>query len=312
MMTNTRALEGQDEKRNPVDFALWKKAQPEHIMRWPSEWSEGFPGWHAECSAMGMKYLGEDFDIHGGGMDLLFPHHEAEIAQSTAAYGKSPVKYWMHNNMITIDGQKMGKSLGNAVSLDDIFSGKNSLMEKAFSPMTIRFFILQAHYRSTLDFSNDALIASEKGLKRLLQAISNLDHLKAGNSSDYNIKELSENCYAAINDDFNTPSVISHLFDAVRMINSVKDGKAHLNKEDLELLKKTMHDFAFDVLGLKEELSDDKGEVIDGLMKTLLDLRQQARANKDYNTSDKIRDDLAKLNIQIKDSKEASTWDFKD
>lgn len=310
LMANTRELEGQDEKRNSVDFALWKKAQPEHIMRWQSQWSEGFPGWHAECSAMGMKYLGEDFDIHGGGMDLLFPHHEAEIAQSTAAYGKSPVKYWMHNNMITIEGQKMGKSLGNAVSLDEIFSGDNKLMEKSFSPMTIRFFILQAHYRSTLDFSNDALLASEKGLKRLLQAISLLDKLQPGDHSDYNVSELTESCYEAINDDFNTPVAISNLFDAVRIVNSVNDAKAQLKNEDLELLKKTMKEFTFDILGLKEEISDDNSKLIEGLMNTLLEIRQQARKNKDFETSDKIRDELSKINIRIKDSKDGSSWEL--
>jgi cysteinyl-tRNA synthetase len=310
MISNTRTLDGQEEKRNSVDFALWKKAQPEHIMRWPSQWSDGFPGWHAECSAMGVKYLGDVFDIHGGGMDLLFPHHEAEIAQSTAAFGKSPVKYWMHNNMITVDGKKMGKSLGNAISLDDIFSGENSLMEKAFGPMTIRFFILQAHYRSTLDFSNEALKAAEKGMKRLMQAILLLDSLKAGETSDFDIKALNQKCYDAMNDDFNTPILISHLFEGVKIINTVHDKKAKLNAEDLALLKKLMFEFTFDILGLMPEQSDDKGELIDYLMQTIIGLRQDARKNKDFATSDKIRDELAKLKIQIKDSKEGSSWEI--
>lgn len=310
LLTETRELEGQDEKKSSFDFAIWKKAQPEHIMRWPSPWSDGFPGWHTECSAMGVKYLGEEFDIHGGGMDLLFPHHEAEIAQSTVAYGKSPVKYWLHNNMVTLDGKKMGKSLGNAIPLYEVFSGEHKLMDKAYSPMTIRFFILMAHYRSTLDFSNEALQAAEKGLKRLMQALQILDELQAGEKSDFNIEELEEKCYDAMNDDFNSPVVISHLFEGVRIINSVKDNKASLTKDGLELLKKMMHVFAFDILGLKEESSGGQGELINYLMQTLLEIRQDARQKKDFATSDKIRDELARLNIVIKDSKEGSSWDF--
>lgn len=310
LMSETRQLEGQDEKKSSYDFAVWKKAQPEHIMRWPSPWSDGFPGWHAECSAMGVKYLGEEFDIHGGGMDLLFPHHEAEIAQSTVAYGKSPVKYWLHNNMVTINGKKMGKSLGNAISLFDIFSGENKLMEKAYSPMTIRFFILQAHYRSTLDFSNEALQAAEKGLKRLMQAMQTLEKLEAGNSSDFNIQELESKCYEAMNDDFNSPVLISHLFEGVRIINSMNDKKASLSAADLESLKQMMKVFTFEILGLQEETTGGKDELIGYLMETLLDIRQNARNNKDFATSDKIRDDLAKLDIRIKDSKEGSSWEF--
>ncbi len=310
LVSETRKLEGQDEKKSPFDFAVWKKAQPEHIMRWPSPWSNGFPGWHAECSAMGIKYLGEEFDIHGGGMDLLFPHHEAEIAQSTIAYGKSPVKYWLHNNMVTLNGQKMGKSLGNAIPLFEVFSGVHKLMKKAYSPMTIRFFILQAHYRSTLDFSNEALMAAGKGLKKLLQAIQSIEKLQAGEKSDFNIKDLEKKCYEAINDDFNSPVVISNLFEGVRIINSVKDGNGSLSKTDLELLKKVMYTFTYDILGVKEEGSGSQDEILDKIMETLLDIRQEARKNKDFVTSDKIRDELAKINIIIKDSKEGSGWEF--
>ncbi len=310
LISESRELEGQDEKKSAFDFALWKKAQPQHIMRWPSPWSEGFPGWHAECSAMGVKYLGEEFDIHGGGMDLLFPHHEAEIAQSTVAYGKSPVKYWLHNNMVTLNGQKMGKSLGNAISLYDVFSGKHRLMKKAYSPMTIRFFILQAHYRSTLDFSNEALKAAEKGLKKLMQAMDTLQKLKPGDKSDFNIRLLEKKCYEAMNDDFNGPIVISQLFEGVRIINSVNDATASLTKEDLQLLKKVMNNFTYDILGLKEEKTAGQDELVDKLMNTILDIRQNARENKDFATSDKIRDELAKLNIIIKDSKDGSGWEY--
>ncbi|MDZ7743138.1 MAG: cysteine--tRNA ligase [Bacteroidota bacterium] len=310
LLSETRQLAGQDEKKSSFDFAIWKKAQPEHIMRWPSPWSDGFPGWHTECSAMGVKYLGDEFDIHGGGMDLLFPHHEAEIAQSTVAYGKSPVKYWLHNNMVTLDGKKMGKSLGNAIPLYEVFSGEHKLMEKAYSPMTIRFFILMAHYRSTLDFSNEALQAAEKGLKRLMQAIQSLDELQPGDKSDFNIGELEAKCYDAMNDDFNSPVVISHLFEGVKIINSVKDKKASLSEKDLDLLKKLMRSFTFDILGLKEENVGGQDELIDYLMQTLLDIRQNARKNKDFATSDKIRDELARLNIVIRDSKEGSSWEF--
>lgn len=310
LIAQTRELEGQDEKRSSFDFAVWKKAQPEHIMRWPSPWSDGFPGWHTECSAMGVKYLGEEFDIHGGGMDLLFPHHEAEIAQSTIAFGKSPVKYWLHNNMVTLNGQKMGKSLGNAIPLFDVFSGENELMEKPYSPMTIRFFILQAQYRSTLDFSNEALQAAEKGMKKLLQAIQTMEKLNAGSNSEFNIQMLEKDCYAAMNDDFNSPILIAHLFEGVRIINSINDGKGSLTAEDLGLLRKTMKTFTFEILGLMEESSDNKDDVIGYLMNTILDIRQDARKNKDFATSDKIRDELAKLNIRIKDSKEGASWEM--
>ncbi len=310
LISNTRDLEGQDEKKSPVDFALWKKAQPEHIMRWPSPWSDGFPGWHTECSAMGTKYLGEYFDIHGGGMDLLFPHHEAEIAQSQIANGQPSVKYWMHNNMVTLDGQKMGKSLGNAIPLFEVFSGDNKLLEQAYSPMTIRFFILQAHYRSTLDFSNEAMKAAEKGLKRLMQAIDTMQKLPISDDSSVDVHKLAQNCAKAMNDDFNSPILIAHLFDGVRIINAVSDGKEKITEHQLEILKKTFRVFAFEVLGLKKEEKDTfDNQLVDGLMSTILELRQQARSNKDFATSDKIRDGLAKLNILIRDTKDGASWE---
>ncbi|NOX48845.1 MAG: cysteine--tRNA ligase [Chlorobi bacterium] len=312
MLSATRELEGQEEKNNPADFALWKKASTEHIMRWPSPWSDGFPGWHIECSVMGAKYLGEQFDIHGGGMDLLFPHHESEIAQSVAANGKQPVKYWMHNNMITLNGQKMGKSLGNAVSLEDFFEGSQKLIEKPYSPMTIRFFILQAHYRSTLDFSNEALQAAEKGIKRLFQAMETLDKLPASDKSTVNIEELRGKCFETMNDDFNSPGLIAQLFDGVKIINSVKEKKESLTESDITELKSTYNDFVFDVLGLKQEETKDDNKLVEDLMQTILGIRQNARTNKDYATSDLIRDNLAKIHIQIKDTKDGAEWSFLD
>lgn len=311
MLSNTRNLDGQDEKRNPYDFALWKNAQPEHIMKWNSPWSVGFPGWHLECSAMSSKYLGEQFDIHGGGMDLMFPHHEAEIAQSRSCNHLDPARYWMHNNMITINGQKMGKSLGNFITLDEFFTGTHNLLEQAYSPMTIRFFILQAHYRSPLDFSNEALQAAEKGMNKLMKAVSQIDKLKPAAASTVNIKELSENLYAAINDDFNSPVLIATLFEGVRIINLLADGKETATAEDLQLLKKLMTGFTFDILGLMPEIDTSAdNSVIEGLMNLILDMRRTARENKDWTTSDKIRDMLASLNITVKDTKEGVTWEM--
>ena len=316
MLATTRELDGQDEKHFPGDFALWKKASPEHIMRWPSPWSDGFPGWHAECTAMGAKYLGSPFDIHGGGMDLIFPHHESEIAQCVASTGHGPCKYWMHNNMITINGQKMGKSLGNFITLDEFFNGSHinakgeEMIAQPYSPMTIRFFILQAHYRSTLDFSNEALQAAEKGYNRLMEAVKAVKTLKAtegANSLD--IQKIVDACYDAMNDDFNSPIVIANLFEAVRIVNTIKDGKAQINANELEMLTKLFNDFVFDILGLVESnASDGSGAIVDGLMQTIIDIRKQARANKDWATSDKIRDELAKLHITLKDGKEGTTW----
>ena len=310
LQANTRQLEGQDEKRNSFDFALWKKASAEHIMRWPSPWSDGFPGWHLECSAMGEKYLGLPFDIHGGGMDLLFPHHECEISQSVAARNTEPVRYWIHNNMVTINGQKMGKSLNNFITLQEIFSGKNTLLDKAYSPMTIRFFILQAQYRSTIDFSNEALLAAEKGFKRLMSNVTTLDKLKPSAQSTVDVKDLSDKCYEAMNDDFNSPMVIAHLFDGSRLINNINEGREKATQADIDFLKKIYRDFVFDILGLKPE-SADENDLVNDLMKLILSLRQDAKNKKDFSASDFIRDSLNKLNISVKDSKDASDWELK-
>jgi cysteinyl-tRNA synthetase len=311
LISNTRELEGQEEKRNPVDFALWKKAQPEHIMRWESPWSIGFPGWHLECSAMSAKYLGETFDIHGGGMDLLFPHHECEIAQSVAANGKESVKYWLHNNMITINGQKMGKSLGNFITLNEFFSGNHKALTKAFSPMTIRFFILQAHYRGTQDFSNEALLAAEKGLKKLMQSFETIKKLYTSGTSTSDISGLQKNCYDAMNDDFNSPVLIAQLFEAVRIINSVNDNSETITAVDLSILQNIIDVFAVEILGLKAEESAGDTETLDKLMKLIIQLRQNARNNKDFASSDMIRDELAKANISLKDTKEGVSWNLK-
>ena len=306
-----RTLEGQQEKHNRADFALWKKAQPEHIMRWKSPWGEGFPGWHIECSAMSSKYLGETFDIHGGGMDLLFPHHECEIAQSNGANKKDPVRYWMHNNLITINGQKMGRSLNNFINLEEFFSGNHPLLTRAYSPMTIRFFMLQAHYRGTLDFSNEALQASEKAFERLMNALHVIDKIIPADRSTSDIKALQQKCFDAMNDDFNTPIVIANLFEGVRIINSAKDGKETISKSDLELLKKTFHEFVFDVLGLKEEKpSSDNNEVVNNLMKVILEIRKDAKTKKDFQASDKIRELLSGAHISVKDTKEGATWEI--
>jgi len=311
MLSNTRKLDGQDEKRNAADFALWKKASPEHIMRWKSPWSIGFPGWHAECSAMGCKYLGTTFDIHGGGMDLKFPHHESEIAQAVAAFGQQPVKYWMHNNMITINGQKMGKSLGNFINLKAFFTGEHPLLAQAYSPMTIRFFILQAHYRSELDFSNDALIAAEKGMKRLFSAIKALNRIKPSNVSEFNIADFEANCYAALKDDFNTPILIANMFEAVKAINSMADGKMKITEIDLAKLKELMDIFTIDILGLiDEEQSGNNSKTLNNLMSLILELRAKSRIDKDWATSDKIRDALKEANIIVKDGKEDTTWEL--
>ena len=311
MLNTTRALDGQDEKRNPIDFALWKCAQPEHIMRWPSPWSDGFPGWHCECTAMGKKYLGEHFDIHGGGMDLIFPHHECEIAQAVASQGEDMVHYWMHNNMITINGQKMGKSLGNFITLEEFFTGDNKVLSQAYSPMTIRFFILQAHYRSTVDFSNEALQAAEKGLERLMDAYNHLMKLKASDVSTVDVKDLRRKCYDAMNDDLNSPIVIAHLFDGARAINSVKDGKATISAEDLKELQDVFHTFVFDILGIKDEAASggsNNNEAFGKAMDLLLTIRQQAKANKDWATSDKIRNELTAIGFDIKDTKDGAEW----
>lgn len=311
LQSNTRVLDGQEEKRNPFDFALWKKAAPEHIMKWPSAWSTGFPGWHLECSTMSVKYLGDVFDIHGGGMDLMFPHHECEIAQSTAALGKESVRYWIHNNMITINGQKMARSLGNFITLDELFSGNHKLLKAAYSPMTIRFFILQAHYRSTMDFSNEALQAAEKGLARLMKAMETIKKLKPSGSSTVDISHLKEKCYEAINDDLNSPVVLSHLFEGVKYINSVSEGTGKITGEDIHSLKNLFDTFVFGILGLKDEgegKSDEKFEA--DLMKLIIKLRQDAKNNKDWAASDQIREELNRLGVIVKDKKDGpADWE---
>ena len=309
LLETTRKLDGQDEKRCALDFALWKKAQPEHIMRWPSPWSDGFPGWHMECSAMGTKYLGEEFDIHGGGMDLVFPHHECEIAQSTAALGKETVHYWMHNNMITINGKKMGKSLGNFITLDEFFTGSHSLLTQAYSPMTIRFFILQAHYRSTVDFSNEALQASEKGLERLTDAYARLQKITPAATTTVDVAGLREKCEEAMNDDLNTPIVISYFFEVAKAINTVTDGKGTISAADLEELKSLFQLYLVDILGLRlSAAADSHSDAYKGAIDLLLEIRKQAKANKDWATSDKIRNELAALGFNVKDTKDGFEW----
>jgi cysteinyl-tRNA synthetase len=310
---NTRQLDGQSEKKNSFDFALWKKAAPEHIMRWPSQWSDGFPGWHLECSAMSTKYLGDKFDIHGGGMDLTFPHHECEIAQNTASCGEESVRYWMHNNMITINGQKMARSLGNFITLDELFTGNHEVLEQAYSPMTIRFFILQAHYRSTINFSNEALQASEKGLDRLMTALRTLHELKASESTSVEFASLKEKCFEALNDDLNSPIAIAHLFDGVKIINSIKAGTEKISASDLKELKSFYNTMVFEILGLKEEQSADSGDnkVLTGTVELLITLRKDAKTNKDWGTADKIRNELDAIGIELKDTKDGVDWSLK-
>jgi cysteinyl-tRNA synthetase len=310
LISNIRDIEGQDEKRNSFDFALWKKASPEHLMRWPSPWSDGFPGWHLECSAMSIKYLGEEFDIHGGGIDLQFPHHECEIAQSTAALGKESVHYWMHNNMITINGQKMARSLDNFITLDQLFRGDHPVLEQAYSPMTIRFFILQAHYRSTVDFSNEALQAAEKGFQKLMKALASLNKLKPTDQSTIDIIKLKEKCYEALDDDLNSPVLLSHLFEGVRFINSVVDGIEKIDAPGLESFKTLFNTFVFEILGLKDETTGMGDEKLTGkLMKIIIDLRQEAKNNKDWSASDKIRKDLKNAGVVLKDLKDGAEWE---
>ena len=329
-LEGTRTLDGQSDKKAPYDFALWKKAEPQHIMRWPSPWSVGFPGWHLECSVMGEKYLGNEFDIHGGGMDLMFPHHECEIAQNVASRGTGGVHYWVHNNMITINGQKMGKSLGNFITLPQLFAGDHPKLEQAYSPMTIRFFILQAHYRSTLDFSNEALQAAEKGLRRIMQAYKDLLKLAGAKPVDLpygeyaastapetlpegvtdKVAALVENVYAALCDDLNTPVAIAHLFDAVRMINTAKEGELKLSPTDLETLVNLFNDIIFGVLGLRDETAAEGSgqKVVAGLMDMVLAERAAAKAARDWPKSDAIRDALGALGITVKDTKNGAEW----
>ncbi|MFZ6037180.1 MAG: cysteine--tRNA ligase [Bacteroidota bacterium] len=311
LLEGTRELGGQDEKRGRLDFALWIKAKPETLMKWPSPWGWGFPGWHIECSAMSTKYLGQTFDIHGGGMDLQATHHTNEIAQSEACNHVQPVKYWMHTNMLTVNGARMSKTAGNGFLPQELFTGNHPLLERGYSPMTVRFFMAQSHYRSTLDFSNEALQAAEKGYKRLMESLSNLRRIQPSDSSGVNVAALRDNCYAAMNDDFNTPVLISHLFEGVRIVNAAIDGKETLSAADLELLQHVMKTFVFDVLGLVDETkADTKSHVVDGLMKLVLEIRSEARAKKDWATSDKIRDNLKAIGIEIKDGKDGTDWKF--
>ncbi len=309
LMEGTRELDGQDEKKGRLDFALWIKAKPETLMQWPSPWGWGFPGWHIECSAMSTKYLGTTFDIHGGGMDLQATHHTNEIAQSQACNHTQPAKYWVHTNMLTVNGARMSKSAGNGFLPKELFTGNHPLLDRGYSPMTVRFFMAQSHYRSTLDFSNDALQAAEKGYKKLMESLSTLDKVAPSHTSSVNIKELEQRCYAAMDDDFNSPMLIAHLFDGVRIVNSAVDKKETLTSEDLAALKKTMHTFIFEVLGLVDESRQVAGSnVIEGLMRLIIDIRQSARENKDWNTSDKIRDMLKEAGVEIKDTKEGVEW----
>lgn len=311
LISGTRALEGQDEKRSPVDFALWKKATPAHIMKWPSPWSLGFPGWHLECSVMSTKYLGKNFDIHGGGMDLKFPHHECEIAQGKAANnGQSPVNYWMHGNMLTLNGKKMSKSTGNTLLPNELFTGEHETLSQAYHPIVVRFFILQAHYRSTLDFSDEALKAAQKGYKKLMTYYKQLDHIKPADSSNIDVEEVISKFYSAMNDDFNSPILVAHLFDASKIIHELKEGSKSLNENDLKTFSKEFKGFITDVLGLYpiEEAGDSK--VLDQVMELIINLRSQARSNKDWSTSDQIRDELAKVGIQIKDGKEGTSYEL--
>ncbi len=305
---NTRTLDGQSDKKNQKDFALWKKADEKHIMRWPSPWSDGFPGWHLECSVMSSKYLGKQFDIHGGGMDLKFPHHECEIAQSKTCSGLEPVNYWMHTNMLLLNGQKMAKSTGNYILPDEILTGENKLLRKAFSASVVRFFNMQANYRSILDFSSDALEASEKGYHKLMEALNSLKNLPTNESSSFDVSAWKQKCYGAMNDDFNTPVLISHLFEAVKFINQLKEQKATISSTDLEILSDTMNSFVCDVLGLLNDAKEDNSSKVDGVVELLIKLRKEARENKDWALSDQIRDELAALGIQLKDGREGTTF----
>ncbi|NNE32718.1 MAG: cysteine--tRNA ligase [Winogradskyella sp.] len=309
LIHNTRTLDGQSDKINPQDFALWKKAEPSHIMRWPSPWSDGFPGWHLECTAMSTKYLGDFFDIHGGGMDLKFPHHECEIAQNKAAKGQDPVKYWMHANMLELNGSRMSKSTGNYINPAELLSGKNDIMSKGYSPSVIRFFMMQASYKSVLDLTDEGLQAAEKGFNRLMDAIELLDTLKTDNTSTFNVIEWKQKCYAAMNDDFNTPILIAHLFESVKFINQLKDGSATLSTDDLKILKETISVFVFEVLGLVNVKKEASGiDKLTGAVEILINLRKEARVNKDFALSDKIRDELLEAGIQLQDGKEGTTF----
>lgn len=313
LLEGTRELSGQDEKRGRLDFALWIEAKPETLMRWPSPWGWGFPGWHIECSAMSSKYLGNTFDIHGGGMDLQATHHTNEIAQSQACNHKSPVKYWMHTNMLTVNGVRMSKTAGNGFLPGELFTGNHPLLEKGYSPMGVRFFMMQSHYRSTLDFSNEALQASEKGYARLIASIATLDKLKPSLSSGMLLKDHEKACYDAMNDDFNSPVLIAELFEVASIINSANAEKITLTENDIKGLKKLMHNFVFDVLGLRSESSNtSKDKALQGVMEIILEIRKEIKTKKDFAASDKLRDDLKKINITIKDTKDGAIWSIEE
>ena len=307
LISGTRSLDEQNEKKSPLDFALWKNAKPEHIMKWPSPWSVGFPGWHLECSAMSTKYLGDQFDIHGGGMDLKFPHHECEIAQGTASTGEKPVRYWMHANMLTLNGQKMSKSTGNTLLPEELFNGENDVLEKGYNPIVVRFFMMQAHYRSTLDFSSEALNAAEKGFSRLMNGIHLLKDIKTSDTSSHDVKNIVDSFYEAMNDDFNTPILIANLFDAVKFIQNVNNGSATVSLEDKELLQQRINEFTFDVLGLTT-IETAENSSLDTVMELVLKMREKARNEKDWDTADEIRDALNEAKIEVKDSKEGFSW----
>jgi cysteinyl-tRNA synthetase len=309
MLANTRDTDGQSDKKNPQDFALWKKAEPEHIMRWPSPWGIGFPGWHLECTAMSTKYLGETFDIHGGGMDLKFPHHECEIAQNEACTGHSPVNYWMHANMLTLNGKKMSKSTGNNIIPSEIYSGGSPFLSKAFSPNVARFFMMQAHYRSILDFTNEGIVAAEKGFNRLMEGLDILKELQPSSLSTLDIIAWKESCYGAMNDDFNTPILIAHLFEGIRFVNLINDGKETLKSDDLEMLSETLNTFTFDVIGIKnEKVTANNSNKLVGVVEMLINMREEARTNRNFALSDQIRDQLLGLGIQLKDGKEGTSF----
>ena len=311
LVHNSRALDGQSDKKNPQDFALWKKAEPQHIMRWPSPWSDGFPGWHLECTAMSTKYLGEQFDIHGGGMDLKFPHHECEIAQAEACNNQSPVNVWMHANMLKMNGQKMSKSTGNSINPDELLSGNNDILSKAYSPNVIRFFMMQSSYRSILDLTDDGLLAAEKAFKKLMEAMNSLPKLQiSNNTSNFDVTSWKQSCYDAMNDDFNTPILIAELFSAIKFINQIKDGKATISKEDFDILTSTLNVFVFDILGLQNvsENNTSGSDKLSDTVELLIKMRAEARINKDFALSDKIRDELAEIGIQLKDGKDGTTF----
>jgi cysteinyl-tRNA synthetase len=309
LIANTRELEKQQEKNNPLDFAIWKNADPEHMMRWPSRWGEGFPGWHVECSAMSAKYLGEQFDIHGGGMDLMFPHHECEIAQTVAGYGREAVHYWMHNNMVTLNGQKMGKSLGNAISLEQFFTGDHELLDRGYPPITIRFFMLQAHYRSPLDFSNEALQAAEKGLERLFVGMETIGRISSSSRSTVDLERLENSFFEALNDDFNSPVAISHLFDGIKTINLAASGESLMTAGDIDRCRQFYNKAVLEILGLVPEGQPPGDAALTGeLIELLLRMRVEARQNKNFELADKIRDEMTSLGIEVKDTRDGFEW----